>query len=271
MEVILVLLSIAALIIVSPSLAGRLCNVTGSLRTGRICGVCGRGTTVECIDFNELTAPWLAPLLIILDLFISADQLVDHVPVMVQLVLRLLYMPVLEPLPDLFRDCDFLRSLRAVWQSVSGALLPAFDPLPIPVRDENLVLIIGGGQFCLLLAPLGSLLGRALLAFALASAHIEHHDIAQLRLRLILTRSQVLVHAFRQANELELDTTLGLSHGWACIASAHGRLSAATTLFHIGKELCPLALLLFLLLLQYLLVRLLLLRLLLLYFPLLLL
>ena len=108
MEVILVLLSIAALIVVLPSVTGCLRDMPSRLRTGRIRGVCGRGAAIECINFNQFTAPWLSFLLIILDLFISAKQLVDHVSIMIQLVLCLLNMPILEPLPDLFRNCNFL-------------------------------------------------------------------------------------------------------------------------------------------------------------------
>ena len=72
MEVILVLLFVAALIIVVPSITGCLRDVPSRLRTGRICGVCGRGTTIESIYFDQFTTPWLASLLIILDLFIRA-------------------------------------------------------------------------------------------------------------------------------------------------------------------------------------------------------
>lgn len=120
MEVILVLFLIAVagilLVIFIIIVRGRLSDVACGLGTRGIRRLCGIGSR-EGIDFDDLPSTVLSRLLL-RELFIGTEKLVDHVPIVIQLILRLLDVTVFKSLPHALRDRDFFLRARAVWQSV---------------------------------------------------------------------------------------------------------------------------------------------------------
>lgn len=275
-EVILVLLFIAAALILIV-IVGSLIDVSFGMGLSRTRGFlvlgwgCRAGPWITfTINLDKFTASGLRRLV----LLIGAQQLINHVPVVVELILRLLDVFIFEPLPHLLRNWDLFICPGLPWQGIGSmaSLNLLFIFVGYHDLDFYILLIFFSSHY--FLTPLWSFLaGSRFGGLFLTGTHIEDHHVAHC-LRLVhAVGSQVgilwFIHAFRHTNELKFNSTRGFRHlWWIRTITTIKCLGTSRWFFHVCEELGAFFSLFLFLILQNLIVLLLALFFQLLHFPL---